>query len=280
TQMLRGGIRHRAEVLGVRRLASLVGAGDAEVDQAHVTRRRHHDVAWLEVAHDDRRTLAVQVGEHVTDADHPIEDVALRQRGVRLLLSLLQRHAGDIFHHEVAAATLSEAVYEGRDARVREAREQGDLFVEALRRPGHILRRRVCVVEQGLERVDDAGTLEILDLVDAAHPAFAQPRKHAIAVRQHSPEGEGHDARLPQAPTQRARTTVMLSSPPFSFARCTSNSAAWSISSVSLRMLAICSSRTISHAPSLQSRRISPGLSCSMKMSTSTLERVVALSER
>src|SRR5262245_35621654 len=98
--MLWGGVSHRAEVLGVRRLASLVGARDSEVDQTHVTRRRHHDVARLEVAHDDRRTLAVQVSKHVTDADHPVENITLWQWGVRLLLSLLQRHAGDIFHHE------------------------------------------------------------------------------------------------------------------------------------------------------------------------------------
>ena len=142
----------------------------------------------------------------------------LRQRAMHLRLEVFERDAGDQLHQEVVLAAFEKMPLEGGYARVVQTAEQRDLIVEALDGGGAFLRRKRRVVEQFFEREVSAGPGHILHFVDATHPAFTQAGKQPVAPSQNGPRRKGH-SECSYPATQRTSTAVMLSSPPFSFAR-------------------------------------------------------------
>src|SRR5882757_4587762 len=54
-----------SESLGILQQALLEGTCDPEVDQIDIAFGGHHDITGFEITENDRRSLLVQVGEHI-----------------------------------------------------------------------------------------------------------------------------------------------------------------------------------------------------------------------
>ena len=158
--------------------------GDAEVHDLDVAARRQHDVAGLDVAVDDPRTVAVvQRREHARgDLQRPLgEDLAT------LAQDVAQRPAGDELHDDVGLGDagpvgggLLAGVVDGDDRGVVERRRGLRLAAE----PG--LERRVAgeVGAQPLDR-DDAAEPRVVALAHLGHAAAAEQLAELVAAADH-----------------------------------------------------------------------------------------------
>ena len=147
--------------------------GEAEVEDLHVARRRHHHVLGLEIAVHD--ALGVRFGQTLGDLPTMGQDDTDGQRTPAAHL-LGQGRALDVFHDEPVVAVLVEDVEDLDNGRVREA---GD---------GPRLTAKPCPARSalgvGTHLLDGHPAIKapIVRLVDGSHAALAEQLVEAVGA--------------------------------------------------------------------------------------------------
>jgi len=124
-----------------RRIA-LAGRGtrNAKIHHDGAAIRRQDDVGGLQVAKDNRRLLAVEVGEYVTKLARVIERFIQWQRSAFARIAAHFQASGergplDVIHDEVAGGLVGEVIKDTRDIRMTQRGEQPGLAAKTTNRP-------------------------------------------------------------------------------------------------------------------------------------------------
>jgi hypothetical protein len=163
---------------GARYPLGLEGAGDAEIHDLDAPLPVDHDVLRLEVAVDDAE--AVGFGQSLADLIGDINGLP-RAEPPHHPDHALQVLAADVLHGDVMRALVFAEVVHPADVLVRDLPGRPELVAEPLD-------RLAVGGDLGVEELqgDLFVDLFVEDLVDPAHPAFAQFLEHIIAAGEHS----------------------------------------------------------------------------------------------
>ena len=136
--------------------------------------------------------------ERLENCAHPAQCVALREGTFRRLDALLQRVAGDVFHHQIAIGADDEVIVIRGNARgAGVARDPGklaherDLLVEVVARPLALIVRQRGVVEH-IFQCPAPAVAQVLDEIDAAHAALAERADQTIATSEGRARSKAH----------------------------------------------------------------------------------------
>src|SRR5258707_7756957 len=104
------GKARRAQQLRILRAGPAEQARNTKIDQLNTSIARQHNIAWLEVAENHWRLLAVQIFQHVAALARPAQHAAFRERSMIIFEQLFLSSAGDILHDPKIACAIREKV--------------------------------------------------------------------------------------------------------------------------------------------------------------------------
>ncbi len=173
-------------------LVRLEELGNAKVNEHDPAMWTQHDVGGVHVAKDDGiRFHAVQIRQHITDLDGPLNHLFFGQKARRLFQNCLQVFAGDKIHDQVAAVPLAKVIgYLGQE---RVVRHRQDIGFSLKATHGQVtqarIRRSVDQLLDGAE-LGDIRKPHVASLVDHPHATNAQNLDDLIPLLENSPLGE------------------------------------------------------------------------------------------
>ncbi len=189
-QLLGRGELRRERVAGAggeRRFRAGAGVvqqlGDAEVQQLHVAGLRHQDVAGLQVA--VQHQAVVRLRHRGQDVQHQRQPLRGGQR--EALAVLVDGLAVDVLQHQVRLGAVGHdaGIEQARDVRVRQARQDAALALEA---------RRVAVAEQARAQELDRHLALVAAVVAARQPHGAHAAVADLAHQRVGADGLSRQA--------------------------------------------------------------------------------------
>src|SRR5579859_5705583 len=156
---------------------------NAEVNQFDVAGARQHDVAWFHIAENNRRVLAVQILQHITELASPAEHPPFSERSLVAIEQIFQRRTINIFHYHEIALILGEEAGEGGEIGVIEAPENLGLDLKILDGLGLLIGRDHRETHL-FDSTDGTMAFDILRHVHGSHAPLPNDALDHIALMQ------------------------------------------------------------------------------------------------
>ena len=151
----------------------------SEIEQHDVALRRELDVGGFDVAVNDGRIDAVQIGQRIEQLIGPSQHSAMVERLSELLQRFFEVAAGHVFHHDVLPRAFVEQVAHFRQVRMRQACEQIGFALEDV---AHLFG----VEHAQLERNGAAAETPVAAFINRAHAALRNRSHDLITILQES----------------------------------------------------------------------------------------------
>ena len=159
--------------------------GDAKIDDHDAAVMPQHEVAGLDVAIDDRRRVAMQIGQDVTNLDAPIGHIFLSNGLPILLQQIFQGFAFDEFHDQVTALAFGEKVKDLGDRCVGQCGQDIGFALKVLNTesPESGIGSDVAHLFDGHDLLN-CRKAQISRLIHGAHPPHTMDADNLVAILQ------------------------------------------------------------------------------------------------